>query len=79
MFLFLARFGLVAMAALAVGSCSSTGRSASSGAPNILFICVDDLRLQLGAYGRTVMVTPHLVHMGSQGRLFLRHYVQVPT
>ena len=47
--------------------------------PNILFIAIDDLRPELGAYGNPVVKTPHLDNLASQGRLFTRHYVQVPT
>lgn len=47
--------------------------------PNILFISIDDLRPQLGAYGEAIMVTPNLDQLASEGRLFSRHYVQVPT
>ncbi|WP_299547304.1 sulfatase [Seonamhaeicola sp.] len=47
--------------------------------PNILFISIDDLRAQLGAYGHEQMITPNLDGLASQGRLFNRHYVQVPT
>lgn len=47
--------------------------------PNVLFIAVDDLRPQLGCYGHDFMHTPRLDRFASQGRLFHRHYVQVPT
>jgi len=47
--------------------------------PNILFICVDDLRPELGCYGKKHMHTPHIDRLASQGRVFSRHYVQVPT
>lgn len=47
--------------------------------PNILFIAIDDLRPQLGAYGYEQMVTPNLDKLASAGRLFTRHFVQVPT
>lgn len=47
--------------------------------PNILFIAADDLRPQLGCYGETYMHTPHLDQLAKTGRLFHRHYVQVPT
>lgn len=46
--------------------------------PNILFICVDDLRRELGAYGSCVK-TPNIDRLASQGSLFFQHYVQVPT
>ena len=50
-----------------------------SGRPNVLFICVDDLRPEIGAYGESHMITPNLDRFADQGRLFRRHYVQSPT
>jgi arylsulfatase A-like enzyme len=50
-----------------------------SGKPNILFIAVDDLRPELGCFGETHMHTPNIDRLASQGRLFRRHYVAVPT
>lgn len=47
--------------------------------PNILFICIDDLRAQLGAYGHDYMITPNLDKLAGESRLFNRHFVQVPT
>ncbi|WP_435894891.1 sulfatase [Oceaniferula spumae] len=47
--------------------------------PNILFICVDDLRPELGCYGKSHMHTPNIDQLAAQGRVFSRHYVQVPT
>lgn len=46
--------------------------------PNVLFICVDDLRQELGCYG-SVVKTPHLDKLAGEGSLFFHHYVQVPT
>lgn len=47
--------------------------------PNVLLICVDDLRPQLACYGERHMVTPNLDKLAATGRLFTRHYVQLPT
>ncbi len=47
--------------------------------PNFLFICIDDLRPQIGAYGVDYMKTPNLDRLASEGRLFTQQYVQVPT
>lgn len=47
--------------------------------PNVLFIAIDDLRPQLGSYGESQMITPHLDRFAAEGRRFDRHYVQVPT
>ncbi|MBO9594475.1 MAG: sulfatase [Niabella sp.] len=46
---------------------------------NILFIAVDDLRPELGAYGKSYMRTPHMDQLAHTGRVFLNHYVNVPT
>ncbi|MFI3320953.1 MAG: sulfatase [Rikenellaceae bacterium] len=46
--------------------------------PNILFICVDDLRTELGCYGSMVK-SPNLDRLAQDGTLFTNHYVQVPT
>lgn len=46
--------------------------------PNVLFICVDDLRRELGVYG-SVVKTPNIDRLASEGSLFFQHYVQVPT
>jgi arylsulfatase A-like enzyme len=46
---------------------------------NVLFIAIDDLRPQLHCYGHDEMSTPNIDRLASQGRLFERQYVQVPT
>ena len=48
-------------------------------APNVLFIAVDDLRPQLGAYGKGFMHTPSLDALAARGVLFERAYCMVPT
>lgn len=47
--------------------------------PNVLFICVDDLRPQLKCYGKSHMVTPNLDRLAGSGVVFNKHFVQVPT
>ena len=47
--------------------------------PNILFIAVDDLRPELASYGRDYIKSPNLDQLASEGVLFNRHYVAVPT
>ncbi len=47
--------------------------------PNILFIAVDDLRPELGAFGQSYAVTPHLDRFANQSSVFKNHYVTVPT
>lgn len=47
--------------------------------PNVLFIAVDDLRAELGAYGKNYVISPNMDALASEGSLFMNHYVQVPT
>ena len=47
--------------------------------PNILLICVDDLRPELGCYGKAYMKTPQLDRLAKKGCVFSRHYIQAPT
>ncbi len=65
---------LLAQGAVAAKTAETKGKQ-----PNILFICIDDLRTEIGAYGYPNMVTPNLDDLASNGRLFTNHYVQVPT
>lgn len=44
--------------------------------PSVLFLMVDDLRPNLGAYGHDFMRTPHMDALAASGMLFQRAYVQ---
>ena len=44
--------------------------------PNVLLICVDDLRPELGCYGSTIAKSPHLDRLAADGLLFKRAYCQ---
>src|SRR5688572_28294324 len=55
---------------------ASTALAQSAPKQNIVLICVDDLRTQLGCYGHPYMVTPNIDRLASEGRMFSRHYVQ---
>ena len=47
-------------------------------APNVLAIVIDDLRPQLGCYGRSEMISPHIDQLAATATLFERAYCQVP-
>ncbi len=68
------------LAALAIVAALVWGDApAAAERPNVLFIAVDDLRPELGAYSEDHMVTPHMDRLASEGRAFERHYVQAPS
>ncbi|QEG22943.1 sulfatase [Mariniblastus fucicola] len=46
---------------------------------NVLFIAVDDLRPELGCYGKQYMTTPNIDALASRGVLFESAYCMVPT
>jgi len=52
---------------------------AAKKSPNVLLICVDDLRPELKSFGVDYIQSPHIDKLASQGRPFNRHYVQAPT
>jgi arylsulfatase A-like enzyme len=47
--------------------------------PNILFIAVDDLRPELGCYGKQHIHSPNIDRLAQSGVLFERAYCMVPT
>ncbi len=47
--------------------------------PNVLLLCVDDLRPELRCFGKPYIVSPNIDALAAGGRAFHRHYVQAPT
>lgn len=47
--------------------------------PNVLLICVDDLRPELNCFGKSYIQSPNIDALAASGRAFHRHYVQAPT
>lgn len=47
---------------------------AAASKPNVLLICVDDLKPVIGCYGDPMVKTPHLDRLAARGVLFERAY-----
>ena len=47
--------------------------------PNVLFICIDDLRPELGCYGNSYIKSPNIDRLAGSGVVFTNHFAQVPT
>ena len=47
--------------------------------PNVLLLCVDDLRPELNCFGKSYISSPNIDALAATGRAFHRHYVQSPT
>jgi iduronate 2-sulfatase len=54
-------------------------QQALSQRPNILLLCVDDLRPELACFGVDYIHSPNMDQLAATGRSFARHYVQAPT
>ncbi|WP_422348539.1 sulfatase [Flagellimonas sp.] len=47
--------------------------------PNILLICVDDLRPDLKSFGADHIISPNMDQLAQSGMSFYRHYVNAPS
>ena len=47
--------------------------------PNVLLICVDDLRPELNCFGVSYIHSPNIDALAKDGTTFTQHYVQAPT
>lgn len=62
---------------LVLASCSVNKQRGQDTRPlNVLFIAVDDLRPELGSYGKTYIHSPNIDALASEGILFERAYCQ---
>lgn len=53
--------------------------AAAADKPNVLLLCIDDLRPELNCFGKDYIHSPNIDELAARGRVFRRHYVQAPT
>ena len=58
---------------------AATLGSALAERKNVLLIAIDDLRPELGSYGREYAPSPNIDRLAGSGVVFKNHFVQVPT
>jgi arylsulfatase A-like enzyme len=66
-----------ALLASAMGARMRDSGSAGERRYNVLFLIIDDLRTELGCYGRPWVRTPNIDRLASEGVVFTRSYCQV--
>jgi len=70
----LCRSGLLLLAGVILASCGEARK------PNIVFILADDLGYgDVGAYGQTLIETPHIDRLATEGVRFTQHYSGSPV
>jgi iduronate 2-sulfatase len=71
------KYSILALAALLVVPHAVQAESAvNTTKPNVLFISVDDLRPELGCYGKASMITPNIDRIAAQGTVFENTFCQ---
>ncbi|MCP4456315.1 MAG: sulfatase [Planctomycetes bacterium] len=52
---------------------------AAENRPNVLLLCIDDLRPELACFGKAYIKSPNIDKLATRARIFRGHYVQAPT
>jgi iduronate 2-sulfatase len=66
------------LAAAIILSMGVVAFASAKSSPNVLFITIDDLNNDLGTYGHSLVKSPHIDELASQGIRFDNAYVQAP-
>ena len=64
---------------LCLAACLCVFAEAAAAKPNVLLLCIDDLRPELNCFGKSYIKSPHIDRLAERGVAFHRHYVTAPT
>ena len=70
---------LINFCLLLVGLNPLIAQNNSTQKPNILLLCIDDLRPELNSFGKDYIHSPHIDNLAKDGVMFTRHYVNAPS
>jgi iduronate 2-sulfatase len=70
---------LTSIACFPVSLLAATTTEVKKEVPNVLLICIDDLRPELKCFGAEYIHSPNIDKLASQGRSFNHHYTNAPT
>lgn len=74
--------GLILVVLFIINGCSritNNSNGSQSQKPNILLICIDDLRPELNSYGASHIISPNIDSLANKGVMFTNHYVNAPS
>ncbi|MCK4921046.1 MAG: sulfatase-like hydrolase/transferase, partial [Bacteroidales bacterium] len=71
------KLSIVQIPILALISC--TPKSEEPQKPNILLLCIDDLRPELNCFGADYIHSPNIDALAAKGMIFASHYVNAPS
>jgi len=70
---------LIAIGFFCLINMQGIAQSSQNKSPNILFICIDDLRPELNCFGATYIHSPNIDKLASEGVSFMDHFVNAPS
>ncbi len=70
---------LLLRSSLVLLGCITSFSTILAAQPNVLLICVDDLRPELHSFGADYIHSPNIDALAERGRSFHHHFVQAPT
>ena len=70
---------LLSLVGFAIAIDAAPQRTWAAERPNVLLLCIDDLRPELNCYGVDYIRSPNIDRLAKRSGMFVRHYVQAPT